>query len=308
MTTAMDVARAGRKKWTRVVANPKLLAGVVVLGLFAFAMLAQPVLTATLWADSRDVYHPRFGHDRVIAHPSPPSARHWLGTSSLGRDVFSMFTHATRPTFTVAIVAGVVIAVISLLGGSVAAYRRGWVDGLVSHVSDAMVLMPALLAVFILGIGRPTEEFGAVQVGLSFGLVYGLGPAMATVRAAALTVMAKPFIEAARVAGGGGTWMVSRHVLPHLVQHAAVQAMVGVTGAVTAEAFLSFHSAVGEDVGFGMMVYDGIIWAREMAGIAATPWWVMLAGAGGITLVATAFYLLGVGLREVLDPRTGMPR
>ena len=70
-----------------------------------------------------------------------------------------------------------------------------------------------------------------------------------------------------------------------------------------ADAFLSFRSAVGEDVGFGMMVYDGITWSGFLAGIAATPWWIMLAGAGGITLLAAAFYLLGVGLREALDPR-----
>lgn len=76
-------------------------------------------------------------------------------------------------------------------------------------------------------------------------------------------------------------------------------------GAVIADAFLSFRSAVGEDYGFGLMVYDGIVWSSLMAGIAPTPWWIMLAGAGGITLLAAAFYLLGVGLREALDPRSG---
>jgi peptide/nickel transport system permease protein len=97
---------------------------------------------------------------------------------------------------------------------------------------------------------------------------------------------------------------VTRHVLPHLYPHAAVQAMIGATGAIIADAFLSFRSAVGEDVGFGQMVYDGLVWAGFLAGIAATPWWIMLAGAGGITLLAAAFYLIGVGLREALDPRS----
>ena len=172
------------------------------------------------------------------------------------------------------------IALVSLTLGSVAAFRRGWVDGFVSHLSDAMVLLPAMLAVFVLGIGRSNDEFGAVQLGLSFGILYGLGPATATVRAAAMTVVARPFMDAARVAGGGGCWIVSRHVLPHLYAHAAVQAMIGATGAVIADAFLSFRSAVGEDVGFGQMVYDGLVWSELMAGITETPWWIMLAGAG----------------------------
>ena len=301
----VPVAPPARRTAARLLfSNAKILSGLAILVLFALLTVAQPLLDATLWQSRGNIYDPQFGFDSSITHPSAPSLDHWLGTSSLGRDVFSMLTYATRPTFIVALTAGAAITVTSLLLGSVAAFRKGWVDGFISHLSDAMVLLPAMLAVFVLGIGRSNEEFGAVHVGLSFGVLYGLGPATATVRAAAMTVVARPFMDAARVAGGGGGWIVTRHVLPHLYAHAAVQAMIGATGAVIADAFLSFRSAVGEDVGFGMMVYDGILWSGYLAGIAATPWWIMLAGAGGITLLAAAFYLIGVGLREALDPRS----
>lgn len=305
---AVDTAASPQRTRRAILTNAKILAGVAILAAFALLTVAQPLLNATLWAGQQHMYDPQFGFDSTIAHPSAPSPTHWLGTSSLGRDVFSMFTHATRPTFLVAMSAAASIAVASLILGSIAAFRKGWVDGFVSHLSDAMVLLPAMVAVFVLGIGRSDEEFGSLHVGLSFGVLYGLGPATATVRAAAMTVVAKPFLDSARVAGGGGPWIVTRHVLPHLYSHAAVQAMIGATGAVIADAFLSFRSAVGEDVGFGQMVYDGIVWSSLMAGIAATPWWIMLAGAGGITLLAAAFYLVGVGLREALDPRMGLER
>jgi ABC-type dipeptide/oligopeptide/nickel transport system permease subunit len=294
---------AARPSVRGIVGHPKVVAGIAILALFVLLMLAQPILEATLWSRQGNVYDPQFGFDSTATHPSAPSARHWLGTSSLGRDVFSMLSFATRPTLLVALTAAASIATVSLALGSIAAFRGGWFDGFVSHLSDAMVLLPAMIAVFVLGIGRPDAEFGAIHVGLSFGLIYGLGPATATVRAAALTVVARPFMDAARVSGGGGRWIVTRHVLPHLYAHAAVQAMIGATGAVIADAFLSFRSAVGEDFGFGQMVYDGIVWSNFLAGVAATPWWIMLAGAGGITLLAAAFYLLGVGLREALDPR-----
>lgn len=293
-----------RRARLSILGHPKILAGLAILAFFVLLTVAHPILNATLWAGQSNVYHPQFGYDSGVAHPSAPSAEHWLGTSSLGRDVFSMLANASRPTLIVALSAALAIAGISLVFGSIAAYRGGWVDGFVSHLSDAMVLLPAMIAVFILGIGRPNDEFGAIQVGLSFGILYGLGPAMATVRAAALTVVALPFMDAARVSGGGGGWIVSRHMLPHLYAHAAVQAMIGATGAVIADAFLSFRSAVGEDVGFGQMVYDGMVWSELMAGITAIPWWIMLAGVGGITLLAASFYLVGVGLREALDPRT----
>jgi peptide/nickel transport system permease protein len=293
-----------RRARVAVLAHPKILAGVAILGFFIFLTVAGPLLDATLWARQGGVYDPQFGFDTTIAHPSAPSMRHWLGTSSTGRDVFSMLAYAARPTLIVALTAAITIAVVSLVFGTISAFRGGWVDGFVSHLSDAMVLLPAMIAVFVLGIGRSNDEFGALQVGLSFGVLYGLGPATATVRAAAMTVVARPFMDAARVSGGGGAWIVTRHVLPHLYAHAAVQAMIGATGAVIADAFLSFRSAIGDDVGFGQMVYDGIVWSELMAGIAPIPWWIMLAGAGGITLLAASFYLIGVGLREALDPRT----
>ncbi len=300
---AIVAAPATKRARRTLITHPKILAGIAILLFFVLRAVAQPLFEATIWRGRAFLYDPQFGFDSSVTHPSAPSAEHWLGTSSLGRDVFSMLMFATRPTLVVALAAGISIAVVSLTLGSIAAFRRGWVDGVVSHVSDAMVLLPAMLAVFILGIGRTDAEFGALQLGLSFGILYGLGPATATVRAAALTVVAHPFMDAARVSGGGGVWIVTRHVLPHLYAHAAVQAMIGATGAVIADAVLSFRSAVGEDVGFGQMVYDGLVWAEMMAGITDTPWWIMLAGAGGITLLAAAFYLIGVGLREALDPR-----
>lgn len=292
-----------RPQWRIVLANSKVAVGLGLLGLFLLAIPGHFLLQELVWQNP-GVYDPVFGYDQTVQHPSGPSGVHWLGTDSRGRDVMSILTAAARPTMTVALTAGVAIGVISLLLGSVAAYRRGWVDSLVSHVGDAMVLLPPLLAVLVLGVGRPDEVFGSVEVGITFGVLYALGPATAAVRAAALTVMAKPFIDAARVAGGGGFWLVSRHVLPHLVPQAAVQTMIGVTGAVVAEAFLSYDAAVGEVIGFGQMVYDGITWAELFSGIAATPWWVMIAGAGAISVVAAAFYLLGIGLREAFDPKT----
>lgn len=304
ITEPVLVARPSTRPTGRaILLHRKILAGLAILALFALLAVAQPLLEATVWKGHMNVYDPQFGFDSTVAHPSAPSVQHWLGTSSLGRDVFSMLTFATRPTLFVAFTAALAISVVSLLLGSIAAFRRGWIDGFVSHLSDALVLLPAMLAVFVLGISRPDAEFGALHVGLTFGVIYGLGPATATVRAAALTVVARPFMDAARVSGGSGFWIITRHMLPHLYAHAAVQAMIGATGAVIADAFLSFRSAVGEDFGFGQMVYDGIVWSTLLAGVAATPWWIMLAGAGGITLLAAAFYLVGVGLREALDPR-----
>ena len=87
-----------RRARVAVLAHPKILAGVAILGFFIFLTVAGPLLDATLWARQGGVYDPQFGFDTTIAHPSAPSTRHWLGTSSTGRDVFSMLAYAARPS------------------------------------------------------------------------------------------------------------------------------------------------------------------------------------------------------------------
>lgn len=288
--------------------NPKLIMGVALVAFFLLIVAAHPVFQNTIWDGQFTVYDPFIGYDTQVVHPSGPSGDHWLGTDSLGRDVVSMFTYSARYSVAVALSAGLATAAVSLLLGSIAAFRGGWLDSLVTHLSDAMVFLPALLAVYIIGVGQDPGDFGALAVGITFGVLYGMGPATATVRAAALSVMAKPFIDSARLAGAGMARTITRHVLPHLVPHAAVQAMIGVAGAVTAEAFLAFRSGVGANIGFGYLVFEGLTWGELFAGVLDTPWWVMSTGAAGITLLAGAFYLIGVGLREVFDPHSLDPR
>jgi peptide/nickel transport system permease protein len=297
--------RSRRVRWT---SNAKLLAGVGLVIFFILIVAAHPLLQATVWEGQFTVYDPFIGYDTQVVHPSGPSGEHWLGTDSLGRDVVSMFTFSARYSVVVALAAGLASGLVAIVLGSIAAYRKGWIDGFVTHLSDAMVFLPALLAVYIIGVGADSASFGALEVGLTFGVLYGLGPATATVRVAALSVMEKPFIDAARLTGAGMTRTVTRHLMPHLVPHAAVQAMIGVAGAVTAEAFLAFRSGVGDNIGFGYLVFEGLTWGELFAGVLDTPWWVMITGAAGITLLAGAFYLIGVGLREVFDPHSLDPR
>jgi len=306
----MPVVTVPRRQSRRVhlMANAKLVSGLALVAFFLLLILAHPLFQATIWEREFRVYDPFIGYDTQVVHPAGPSADHWLGTDSLGRDVVSMFTYSARYSVVVALSAGLAIGVVSLLFGSIAAYKRGWLDSVVTHFSDAMVFLPALLAVYIIGVGQDPGGFGALAVGVTFGVLYGLGPATATVRAAALGVMAKPFIDVARLAGAGMTRTVTRHLLPHLVPHAAVQAMIGVAGAVTAEAFLAFRSGVGDNIGFGYLVFEGLTWGELFAGVLDTPWWVMSTGSAGITLLAGAFFLIGAGLREIFDPHSLDPR
>lgn len=283
---------------SRLRRNVKMRTGLALLFLFCLLAVSHPVLRATVWGDEPAVYHPETGYD-IGTHPSAPSARHLLGTDALGRDVLSLLTFALAPTLMVVLTAAAVIGLLSTTSGAVAAFFRGKTDGLLSRIADALVLLPPPIALLVVALDRP--DFGPVDMGLLYGFLFGLGPAAVVVRSRALAVMGKPFVEAARASGGGAGWIIRTHLVPHLLPYAAVQMMAGVTGAVITAGFLELLGAARTRIGLGSLVYLGLTYQGVVSSRVA--WSQLLAGALSISLLASAFYLLSVGLREAIDPR-----
>jgi peptide/nickel transport system permease protein len=296
--------RARLRELRAIATNVPIVGGFAILVLFALLALAHPVLMATVWDGQRSVYDPLTGFDMTIAHPADPSLDHPLGTDTLGRDVLSMLTFASGSTLTIALTTAVVTGVIALAVGAVSAYWRGPVDAVLSHVSDATLLLPAPIAMIAVGLARP-GLLSPFWFGVAYGVLAGLGAAAVVVRSYGLTVMEKPFIDAARIAGGGPWHIISRHLVPHLASLAAIQTMLAVTAAVIVAGFVEFMSPGSTDrVGFGSLIYSGIEY-QELIFTRGTGWWALLSGALSISLLCGAFYLMSVGLRERLDPTRG---
>jgi peptide/nickel transport system permease protein len=289
-------ARVGRARqlWT----NPKLVAGAVLFTVFVLLTLAHPVLQTTVWASEPRVYNPVTGHDPGISHPSPPGPGHILGTDPLGRDVFSLLTWGLRPSLVVAGTVAVVAGILSLVSGAASAYFRGRTDAVLSHLADALLLLPPPLLFLVVGRGRP--ETGPLLLGFLYGLVFGLGPAAIVVRSRALSVMEKPFIEVARASGGGALWISVRHLFPHLVPYTAVQVLAGVTGALITQGFLEVIGAVDQTrIGMGSLVYLGLIYQEAL--LTLVPWSTLLTGGIAISLLAASFFLMSSGIADTLD-------
>lgn len=111
--------------------------------------------------------------------------------------------------------------------------------------------------------------------------------------------MAEPFIEAARVAGGSPAWIMSRHLIPHLIPYVAVQVLAGVTGALIVQGFVEYNAG-GTRVGLGNLVYHTITYRQAL--FTPPPWSTLLAGGLTLSLLAAAFYLMSSGIKEMLDP------
>lgn len=285
-------SRARRLTW-----NPRLVAGIVLL--FGFVVLAviNPLLLETVWSADREIYDPVIGHDRSIAHPSGPSLAHWLGTDPLGRDVVSLLTASLWPSLAMATVVAVTTGVVSLAAATVAAFYRHTPDRVLTSVADAMLLFPAPLMFLVVALARP--DIPVVALGIFYGLVYGLGAGAIVVRSSALVVMAKPFIEAARVAGGSPGWIISRHLVPHLLPYVAVQVLAGVTGALIVQGFVEYNAG-GTRVGLGNLMYQAITYHQAL--FTPPPWSALLAGGLTLSLLAATFYLMSSGLEAMLEP------
>ena len=228
-----------------------------------------------------------------------PSAAHWLGTDSLGRDIASQLLAGSHSSLLVGFIAvGIGLSVGGALG-LLAAARAGWVDELIMRLSDFAFAFPALLlAIMLTAIYGPGLVVSITAIGL-FNI-----PVFARVtRGAAQSVWTREYILAAQAAGKGRWRITLDHVLPNIASVLIVQATVQFAIAILAEAALSY-------LGLGTLPPQAS-WGRMLneaqAQMFQAPWLAVYPGAA-IALAVLGLNLMGDGLRDLLDPRLARQR
>lgn len=294
-------ARARRRRfnnqWQLYRRQPFGLLAVMVIASFGVMAVIHPLLMSTVW--NRAVYDPIVGFDLTVEpHPSMPSRQHLLGTDNFGRDVLSQLIAGAQTSFGVGIVAALVAVTVSTLVGSTAAYFGELTDLVLMGISDVFVLMPAPVVMLIFGL-LLRLEWPIVAVG--YGLLAGLGGQAIVVKSQALTVKARPFIDAAQVAGGSDFHVIRKHILPSLVPLAIVHGVFTVVGAVLTESLLSFFGRTSYHLSWGMMIWLGQETFRWFS--SKGQWHAIVPPAAAIMLYCGAFYLVGRALDEVFNPR-----
>jgi peptide/nickel transport system permease protein len=294
-------AQAGWRRfkisWDVFAQNKLALFGLALIVLFGLMAASHPILRKTVW--KQGIYDPITGYDMAILHPARPSPQHLLGTDSLGRDVLSMLLAAAQPAFVVGIAAALTTALLGTTIGVVAAYFGGIVDSVLMHLADAFLLLPAPLLMVI--VGMRFRDIGPAPLGLIYGLIAGAGGAAIVMRSQALQVVIKPFIEAARMAGGGRWHIMLVHVVPHMLPLAALYMMLAVTGAVVADAFIAFFGFSRSYLNWGSIIYSSFTYSSVLD--TGVEWHVLIPPSVALSLFAAAFYLVARGLHQVADPR-----
>jgi peptide/nickel transport system permease protein len=240
--------------------------------------------------------------------PKGPNSDFWFGADQSGRDVFVRVLYGARTSLLVALVGTGFAVVIGTIVGIVGGYFRGYADTAISRLIDIILAMPLLL--FAIGIAAAcgtTKEGcvgGVVQPGqrlVIFIIALFSWPYMARIiRGNVLSIREKEYVEAARSLGAGNIRIMSREVLPNLVAPIIIYTTLLIPANILFEAALSFLGlgVPPSTPSWGQMLSDA-------SGIFAVAWWFMVFP--GLFLVSTvlAFNLLGDGLRDALDPRTG---
>ena len=229
----------------------------------------------------------------LFAPLEPPSARHWLGTDKLGRDVMAGMIHGSRISLSIGFVAVGIAVVIGVIFGALAGYFGSWIDIVISRLFEIMLSIPTFfLLITVAAIFRPSIFLTMVIIGLTSWV----GIARFT-RSEFLRIRNLDYVTAAISIGVSNRKVMFQHILPNALAPVIVSVVLGIAGAILVESSLSF---LGIGVPAQLVTWGSIL--NEASG-ATFAWWLAVFPGAAIFITVLAYYLVGEGLREVLDPR-----
>jgi ABC-type dipeptide/oligopeptide/nickel transport system permease subunit len=221
-----------------------------------------------------------------------PSAKHWMGTDEISRDIFSRLIVGARRSMGVGVGSLLIGTILGLLLGATSAYFGGWYDAVVQRILDALQAFPAILFLLMLSnIGQPDIKLLTVGIG-----IIATPQISRIVRSTVLQVRELPYVEAARVVGAPDLRIMWLHILPNIFAPVIVVFTIGVGAAILAEAALSFLGVTPVGVSWGYMTSAGVGFIQYAPSEA-------IFGGIIISLAVLGFNLMGDALRDVLDPR-----
>lgn len=250
--------------------------------------------SAAVFAPAISTHDPNEIHLEPAKRLLPPSKEHLLGTDDLGRDLFSRMVYGARISLSVGFIAVLIMLVIGVVLGVIAGYYGGWVDLTIMRLIEVMLCFPSFyLILMILAFLGPS----IVYVMFVIGATSWMGLAR-LVRAEFLSLREREFVIAAEALGASDARIAFGHILPNALAPVFVSATLSIGGAILLESGLSF-------LGLGVQIptpsWGNIISAGRF--YIDSAWWLTLFPGLAILATVLSFYLVGDGLRTLLDPR-----
>ncbi len=269
----------------RFTTNRGAIAGMVILASVILLAAAAPLLFP---GDPLD----------IVGRPLTEPFEDWrfpFGTDRLGRDILAGLAHGARASLFVGLVAAMGAILIGILIGSVAGYFGGWIDEVLMRLTETFQTVPAfILALALIAVMGP----GVVSIAVAIALVSWTGPARIT-RAEFLTLKQREFVAASRVLGQTNAHIIFRDILPNALAPIIVLGSVIVASAILIESALSY---------LGLGDPNRATWGQMIASgrsVFRSAWYVSSIPGFAILLTVLAVSLVGEGLTDASNPRTG---
>lgn len=243
----------------------------------------------------------------AFGQPSGPTSAHPFGVDELGRDIFARVIYGARVSLEVAFISTGLAVIIGVIVGMAAGFFRGWIDSLLARLMDIVLAFPILLLAIGLasacslgkgclgGLITPGQVTLIVVIALSSWPYIGR-----IIRGQVLSIREKEYIEASRSMGASNARIMAREILPNLVAPIIVYTSLILPTNILYEAALSF-------LGVGVQPPTAS-WGQMIASatpIFDTAWWYMVFPGVALVLTVLAFNLVGDGLQDALNPKTG---
>lgn len=272
--------------WIRsILRNRKATLGTAILLFFVFV---------AIFADQIAPYQP----NRMVGRPHvAPSAEHLSGTTRQGQDVFSQLVYGTRSTLLVGFLTGTNIIIIAIAVGLTAGYVGGWVDEILSLITNVFLILPGLPLIIV--VAGWLERPGPLTIVLVLSLTswaYGAR----VLRSQTLALRNSEFVAAARIAGEPNWRIIVHEILPNMISLAVSSWIGAVLFAILAEAGLSFIGLGNPNATtWGTTLY----WAQNNQALLTGAWWTFIPPGVCIALAGFSLTLINYGIDEITNPR-----
>lgn len=261
-----------------------VIAGLIVLAVASMAAFPQ------LWTSTDPTAC------QLTQGKAGPAPGHPFGFTIYGCDMYAQVIYGARPDIVIAVLGTVGVLAIGLLLGTLGGYFGGWVDVVVSRLTDVFFGLPFILGALIFLSIVGNHSIWAISAII---IVLGWTQMTRIVRGSVLEAKHRDYVEAARALGASHSRIIFRHILPNAVQPAIVIATIGVGVLVSAEATLTFLG-VGlqrPTISWGVLISNGQNWA-----VTGT-WHLLIFPCAFLVATVLSFILLGDSLRDALDPK-----
>ncbi|MCX6057043.1 MAG: ABC transporter permease [Chloroflexi bacterium] len=299
-TTISSVLTPQQLIWRRFRKHHLAIWGIVGFALLLIFIIVGSILISDKKANEVD----------LKARLSPPSQTHWMGTDSTGRDIFARMIHGGQISLIVGFLAVIFSVSLGAVVGGAAAYYGGWVDIILMRFTEAMLSIPSLFLLIVLGkyLGRDVQTI--IVFGRSFSgsvgiviVVIGVTSWMylaRIVRANVLSLKEMDYISASRSLGASDMRIFFRHLIPNTMGAIIVSSTLGLAGAILNEAYVSF-------LGLGVQPPTaswGNMLTSAQSFIQRGAWWMWVFPSLFIIITILCINLIGDGLRDAFDPRS----